>query len=99
MATTADRTGASASPAEEASLERWVAPTESPLTVVAHDVRVRYQVPRTDRTPPTTLRGRLTRRRMVCVAAVCGISFTGRYCDFYGIIGRNGTRKWKVICV
>lgn len=99
MATTADRTGASASPAEEASLERWVAPTESPLTVVAHDVRVRYQVPRTDRTPPTTLRGRLTRRRMVSVAAVRGVSFTARSGEFIGIIGRNGSGKSTLLRV
>ena len=99
MAMTADRTGASASPAEEASLERWVAPTESPLTVVAHDVRVRYQVPRTDRTPPTTLRGRLTRRRMVSVAAVRGVSFTARSGEFIGIIGRNGSGKSTLLRV
>ncbi|WP_394216671.1 ABC transporter ATP-binding protein [Brachybacterium vulturis] len=96
---TADRTGTSASPTAEASLERWVAPSESPLTVVAHDVRVRYQAPRTDRTPPTTLRGRLARRRMVSVAAVRGVSFTARSGEFIGVIGRNGSGKSTLLRV
>ena len=99
MATTADRTGTPAAPDEDAALERWVAPTESPLTVVAHDVKVRYQAPRTDRTPPTTLRGRLTRRRMVSVAAVRGVSFTARSGEFIGIIGRNGSGKSTLLRV
>jgi teichoic acid transport system ATP-binding protein len=105
MATTADRPDAAAAPAagaaggEGAAPERWVAPTESPLTVVAHDVRVRYQVPRTDRTPQTTLRGRLSRRRMVSVSAVRGVSFTARSGEFIGIIGRNGSGKSTLLRV
>src|SRR5699024_1189957 len=91
MATTADHTGTPGAPDEAAELERWVAPTESPLTVVAHDVKVRYQAPRTDRTPPTTLRDRLMRRRMVSVAAVRAVSFTARSGEFIGIGGRNGS--------
>lgn len=99
MATTADRSAAPASPSEESARERWVAPQESPLTVVAQGVKVRYQVPHTDRTPPTTLRGRLTRRRMVSVAAVRGVSFTARSGEFIGIIGRNGSGKSTLLRV
>ena len=99
MATTADHTGTPGAPDEAAELERWVAPTESPLTVVAHDVKVRYQAPRTDRTPPTTLRDRLMRRRMVSVAAVRGVSFTARSGEFIGIIGRNGSGKSTLLRV
>src|SRR5690625_1895087 len=99
MATTADHTGTPGAPDEAAERGRWVAPTESPLTVVAHDVKVRYQAPRTDRTPPTTLRDRLMRRRMVSVAAVRGVSFTARSGEFIGIIGRNGSGKSTLLRV
>jgi teichoic acid transport system ATP-binding protein len=48
----------------------WVAPEESPLTVVAHRVRMRYKVPRTDRVPRPGLLGKLApRRSMVSVSS------------------------------
>src|SRR5690606_41835603 len=78
MATTADSTWTKPPAEDGTGSERWTAPDSSPLTVVAHDVRVRYQAPRTDRTPPPTLRGRLMCQRMVYVAAVRGVSFTAR---------------------
>lgn len=74
-------------------LERWVAPAESPVTVVAHDIRVRYRVLRTDRAPRKDLIGKLRRKQMVSVAALRGISFTARSGEFVGIIGRNGSGK------
>ncbi|MBB5830249.1 ABC transporter ATP-binding protein [Brachybacterium aquaticum] len=60
---------------------------------------MRYQTPRTDRTPSKTLRGRLTRRQMVSVAAVRGVSFTARSGEFIGIIGRNGSGKSTLLRV
>lgn len=99
MATNADRTGAQGAVEDGADSERWSAPASSPLTVVADDIRVRYQVPRADRTPPTTLRGRLSRRRLVSVAAVRGVSFTARSGEFIGIIGRNGSGKSTLLRV
>lgn len=73
--------------------ERWSAPAESPVTVVAHNVRMRYKVMRTDRTPRRGLLGRLTRKQKVSVAALRGVSFTARSGEFVGIIGRNGSGK------
>jgi len=99
MATTADSTWTKPPAEDGTGSERWTAPDSSPLTVVAHDVRVRYQAPRTDRTPPTTLRGRLMRQRMVSVAAVRGVSFTARSGEFIGIIGRNGSGKSTLLRV
>lgn len=72
---------------------RWHAPESSPVTVVAHDVRMRYRAMRTDRTPRTGLLGKVTRRQMVNVAALRGVSFTARSGEFVGIIGRNGSGK------
>lgn len=81
-----------ASEAEESTL--WVPPERSPLTVVAHQVRMRYKVPRTDRTARKGLKGRLTRRRhMVSVSAVRGVDLAARQGEFIGIIGRNGSGK------
>lgn len=72
----------------------WVPPEHSPLTVVAHRVRMRYKVPRTDRTPRRGLLGKLTRKRhMVSVSAVRGADLTARQGEFIGIIGRNGSGK------
>ncbi|MGO1685645.1 MAG: ABC transporter ATP-binding protein [Brachybacterium sp.] len=72
----------------------WVPPEQSPLTVVAHRVRMRYKVPRTDRTPRKGVLGKLTRRRhMVSVSAVRGADLTARQGEFIGIIGRNGSGK------
>src|SRR5690625_7362049 len=73
--------------------QRWIAPTDSPLTVVAHNLRVRYKVLRTGREPRKDLIGKLRRKEMVTVAALRGISFTARSGEFIGIIGRNGSGR------
>ncbi|MDN5655347.1 MAG: ABC transporter ATP-binding protein, partial [Kocuria sp.] len=72
-----------------AETERWIAPTESPLTVAAHNVRVRYKVVRTDRARRKSLIGKLRRKQLVSVGALRGVSFTARSGEFIGIIGRN----------
>lgn len=79
---------------EEQQDSLWVAPEESPLTVVAHKVRMRYKTPRTDRSPRKGLLGKFApRKSMVSVAAVRGIDLTVREGEFVGIIGRNGSGK------
>lgn len=79
--------------------ERWTAPEESPLTVVAHNLRVRYKVLRTDRTPRKDLASKLRRKQMVSVAALRGVSFTARSGEFIGLIGRNGSGKSTLLRV
>src|SRR5699024_8686659 len=79
--------------------DRWTAPPESPVTVVAHNLRVRYTVLRTDRAPRTDLLSRLRRKQMVSVAALRGVSFTARSGEFIGIIGRNGSGKSTLLRV
>lgn len=73
----------------------WVAPEESPLTVVAHRVRMRYKAQRTDRTPRKGMLGKIAgqRRSKVSVAAVQGVDLAVREGEFVGIIGRNGSGK------
>ena len=82
-----------------AETERWIAPEESPLTVVAHNVRVRYKVIRTDRTPRKSVIDKLRRKQMVSVAALRGVSFTARSGEFIGVIGRNGSGKSTLLRV
>lgn len=82
-----------------AETERWVAPEESPLTVVAHNVRVRYKVMRTDRAPRKNVIDKLRRKQMVSVAALRGVSFTARSGEFIGVIGRNGSGKSTLLRV
>lgn len=71
----------------------WIAPEGSPVTVVAHNVRMRYKVQRTDRKPRKGPLGKMTRKQMVSVAALRGVSFVARSGEFIGVIGRNGSGK------
>lgn len=71
----------------------WTAPDESPVTVVAHNIRMRYKVRRTDRKPRKGLLARMARKQMVSVAALRGVSFVARSGEFIGVIGRNGSGK------
>lgn len=93
MAMSSDVTQSEESRGDGTADERWHAPESSPVTVVAHDVRMRYRALRTDRTPRTGLLGKFTRKQMVNVAALRGVSFTARSGEFVGIIGRNGSGK------
>jgi teichoic acid transport system ATP-binding protein len=93
MATSSDVEQAAGSNGSEELDERWTAPSESPVTVVAHNLRMRYNVMRTDRTPRPGLRGKLTRKQKVSVSALRGVSMTVRSGEFVGIIGRNGSGK------
>ncbi len=93
MATSSDVTQGEDNRGTGPADERWHAPESSPVTVVAHDVRMRYRAMRTDRTPRTGLLGKFTRKQMVNVAALRGVSFTARSGEFVGIIGRNGSGK------
>ncbi|MGP9539360.1 ABC transporter ATP-binding protein [Brachybacterium sp. AOP43-C2-M15] len=72
----------------------WVAPKESAVTVVAHELRMRYKAPRTDRAPRKGVAAKvLSRRQMVSIPAVRGVDLTVRQGEFVGIIGRNGSGK------
>jgi len=73
--------------------ERWKAPAESPVTVVAHDLRMRYQVLRTDREHRRGWAGKVARKQKVSVSALRGVSLTVRSGEFVGVIGRNGSGK------
>ena len=79
--------------------ERWIAPKDSALTVVADNLRVRYKVMRTDRAPRKDIIGKLRRKQLVSVAALRGVSFTARSGEFIGIIGRNGSGKSTLLRV
>ena len=79
--------------------ERWIAPKDSALTVVADNLRVRYKVMRTDRAPRKDLISKLRRKQLVSVAALRGVSFTARSGEFIGIIGRNGSGKSTLLRV
>lgn len=93
MATSSDVQLAAGDSGSEPLDERWTAPSESPVTVVSHNLRMRYNVMRTDRTPRPGLLGKLTRKQKVSVSALRGVSMTVRSGEFVGIIGRNGSGK------
>lgn len=84
---------------ESEESERWIAPDESPLTVVAHNLRVRYKVVRSDRAPRKALASRFRRKQMVSVAALRGVTFAARSGEFIGVIGRNGSGKSTLLRV
>lgn len=93
-ASSADNAKVSPVSSEDEESTLWIPPEHSPLTVVAHQVRMRYKVQRTDRTVRKGIKGRLVRRRhMVSVSAVRGVDLTARQGEFIGIIGRNGSGK------
>jgi len=73
--------------------QRWIAPADSPVTVVAHNLRMRYKVLRTDRTPRSRVRSKFEKKQKVVVSALRGVSFVARSGEFIGIIGRNGSGK------
>ncbi|UQN28092.1 ABC transporter ATP-binding protein [Brachybacterium kimchii] len=95
----ADSSTSKALDSDEESIDRWIAPESSELTVAAHQIKVRYRVQRTDREPRDGLRGRLRRTQQVSVAALRGVSFTARSGEFIGVIGRNGSGKSTLLRV
>lgn len=93
MAAGSDVHGETTDNSRRSADERWQPPTQSPVTVVAHNLRMRYKVVRTDQERRQGSRKISTRKQKVSVSALRGISFQARSGEFIGIIGRNGSGK------